>query len=320
MMRRLRIATRPTELAQRRSRAVQAMLEAAGVACDVVLVRTEGDKHHDTALEAAAARALFTHELEQALHRRRADVAVHAFADMPTDPTPGLIVAAVPRRGDPRDALVLNSVLEAATIEELPRGTRIGTPSVRCRAMLLALYPHVEVVQLRGDLPERLRKVDDGQVHATVASADALHHLAVSQRIAGYLAMPRWLPACGQGALALEARDDDDEVLEILSRLNDARTAVDVAAERSFFHALEGGPQSPVAALVLDDGGGRVLHGLLADPDGRTVLRASQPLDESQPELAGVRLANELRGQGASRVLDAIRRADRVPAPQPDSV
>lgn len=319
MTARLRIATRSTELALRRSRAVQAMFEARGVSCELLPLRTEGDKHHESAVQSANARTLFTHELEQALLKRRADVAVHSYPDLPSDATPGLAIVAVPARGDARDALVLNALFEGTSVTELPNGTRIGTSSVRCRALLRALYPHVEVVQLRGDLPERLRKVDEGQVHATIAPADALHRLEVSQRIAGYLDAPEWLPAPAQGALALQVREDDEEVTGLVAPLDDENTRVDVAAERAFFAALEGALHSPLAALVVRAGDRRVLHGIIADPDGRTLLRGEHLLDPAHPELDGIRLANDLRGKGASRILDLVRRADRVPTPQPDS-
>jgi len=320
MTRRLRIATRTTELALRRSRAVQAMLETQGFESELVNVRTDGDKHHDAPFRSDGARALFTHELEQALLRKRADVAVHAYADLPGDATPALTIAAVPARGDPRDALVLNELLEGVSIAELPNGTRIGTSSVRCRALVMSMFTNVEAVQLRGELPERLRKVDDGQVHATIAPADALHVLGVSQRIAAYLEAPDWLPAPAQGALALQVREGDAELRSALAALTHDRTRIDVAAERAFFAALEGGPQSPVGALVVEGSGTRVLHGLIADPDGRGLLRGQHALEDEQPELDGIRLANELRGQGASRILDHVRRAERLPTPQPDSV
>ena len=226
----------------------------------------------------------------------------------------------MPIRGDPRDALVLNELLEGTTIDELPNGTRVGTSSVRCRALLKALHPNVEVVQLRGELPDRLRKVDDGQVHATIAPADALHTLGVSQRIAAFLEAPEWLPAPAQGALALQIREGDAELRAALALLSHDRTRIDVAAERAFFAALEGGPQSPVCALVVDISGARVLHGAIADVDGSVLLRGHHGLEDEQPELDGIRLANDLRGKGASRILDHVRRADRLQTPQPDSV
>jgi hydroxymethylbilane synthase len=181
----LRIATRASQLALRRARMVQAMLAAQGTDSELLPLKTEGDRHFEEPFHLSSVRALFTHELDSALLRRKAELAVHAFPDVPTDATPGLRVATVLPRDDPRDVLVLNELLEGTSLADLPRGTRLGTPSMRCRGLIAALYPEIEVVQLRGDLPMRLRKVDDGQVHATIVSAAALHRLDVSQRIAG---------------------------------------------------------------------------------------------------------------------------------------
>jgi hydroxymethylbilane synthase len=315
----LRIATRASELALRRARAVQAMLSALSIESELVSLRTAGDKHHDEPVSPASANTAFTRELESALAKNRADIAVHSYPDVEAAPTPGLTIAAVLPRDDPRDVLVLNELMEASSLGELPRGTRIGTSSVRCRSLLRALFPDLDVVHLRGDLPTRLRKVDDGQVHATIVPAAALHRLAISQRIAAYLESPDWLPAPAQGAVVIQIREDDATTRALSEQLNDAPARVDTAAERACLAALEGGVQSPIGALVVADGDRRVLHGVIADLQGRQVLRAELPMDDSQPELVGVRLANELRARGASRILDALRGADRVPPPQPDS-
>jgi hydroxymethylbilane synthase len=314
----LRIATRASELGLRRARTIQAMLAARQQPSELVTFRTSGDMHFENPVSAAAARVAFTKELEQALTKGRADVAVHAYTDLSTAPSPGLTVAAVPPRDDARDALVLNELFEATSLAELPRGTRVGAASVRVRAMVRALFPELEPVHLRGDLPARLRKVNDGQVHATVVSAAALHLLEVSQRVAGILQPPDWLPAPAQGAMALQIRENDAATREVVAPLDDARTRLDTTAERAFLAALEGGPQSPIGALTHDGDGERLLFGLIVDPEGIQVLRAHWPMDDAQPELVGIRLANELRGRGASRILDAVRAAARVPAPQPE--
>ena len=314
----LRIATRASELALRRARSVQAMLAAQRIDSELLTIRTEGDKHFEEPFHSAGARALFTHELETALLRKKADIAVHAYSDVPTDPTPELILAAVLAREDPRDALVLNRLLEGTAMADLPRGTRIGTSSVRCRALLRASFPELEVVHLRGDLPTRLRKVDEGQVHATIVSAAGLHRLDAAQRISEYLEAPQWLPAPAQGAVVIQAREGDAATIATIATLNDARTSIDTAAERALLASLEGGLQSPVSALVVTEDGSRALYGIIADPDGRQLLRGRYALDEDQPALVGVRLANELRAEGASRILDAVRGAVRVPTPQPD--
>lgn len=314
----LRIATRASELALRRARSAQAMLAAQQIECEIVPIRTAGDKHFEEPFQPTSARTLFTHELETALLRKKADVAIHAYPDLSTDPAPGLTVAAILPREDPRDALVLNSVLEGTSLGELPRGTRIGTSSLRCRGMLAAMFPDLEVVHLRGDLPTRLRKVDDGQVHATIVSAAALHRLDVPQRIAGYLDAPNWLPAPAQGVTVLQVRDGDEDTAAAVASLSDPRTAIDAAAERALLASLEGGLQSPVSAVVVSRDASLTLHAIIVDAEGRHLLRGALELDEQQPELTGVRLANELRGSGASRILDAVRGAMRMPSPQPD--
>lgn len=317
-MTRLRIGTRGSELALRRARSVQAMLATLGVDSELETFRTRGDKHHDEPVPVAAANTAFTKELETALRRGKVDVAVHAYPDVETAPIPGVAIAAVLPRDDARDVLVLNSLVEAASLADLPRGTRIGTSSVRCRSLLLADHPHLEVVHLRGDLPTRLHKVDEGQTHGTIVPAAALQRLAISQRIAAYLEPPAWLPAPGQGAIVLQVRAGDDAIAGLLAPLADARTRTDTAAERALLAALEGGVQSPIGALVAGPADDRALHAVIADLEGRHTLRASLPMDDAQPELVGVRLANELRAMGASRILDALRASDRVPAPQPD--
>ena len=314
----LRIATRGSELALRRARTVQAMLAAQQVESELVTFRTEGDKRFEDALGRATSKTVFTRELETALTKHKVDLAVHSYADVSTDPIQGVTVAAVLKRDDPRDVLVLNELLEATSLADLPRGTRIGTSSVRCRSLLRAMFRDLEVVHLRGDLPTRLRKVDEGQVHATIVSAAALHRLEVSQRIAAYLEPPDWLPAPAQGAIVVQTRDDDAVTRAVAEPLNDSRTRIDTGAERALLAALEGGLQSPVGAVVVQVGDARVLHGVIVDLQGRQLLRAEHTMDDAQPELVGVRLANELRGLGASRILDAVRGADRLPAPQPD--
>ena len=298
----------------RRARVVQSQLEAVGVSAQLIEIRTAGDKYKEDQILSASARTFFTHELETALLRRKADIAVHALHDLATDPSPGLALAAILRRDDPRDAIVLNSLHEATTLAELPRGTRVGSSNVRVRSLLRSLYRDLEVVHLRGDLPTRLQKVDAGQVHATVVPAASLKLLGLSQTVAGYLEAPDWLSAPGQGATALQIREDDYATRDRIAALDDAETHRHVIAERALLGSLEGGLQSPVGALVVDD----TLHAVIADQEGRRILRAARALAGEEPQLVGVRVANDLRGKGASFILDEMRRAERIPAPQPD--
>jgi hydroxymethylbilane synthase len=163
-----------------------------------------------------------------------------------------------------------------------------------------------------------MRKVDDGLVHAAILAAAGLHRLGVSQRITAYLDAPEWLPAAGQGAIAIQIRADDSETRAIVAPLGDHDTMVDTSAERAFLAALEGGCQVPIGALAIRAGGSHVLHGVIADVKGTRVVRGELAIDASRPDLTGVRLANDLRHRGANDILDGLRRANHLPAPQPE--
>lgn len=279
--------------------------------------RTLGDKKLDEPVTAAGAIGLFTREIESALHRKKIDLAVHALSDLSTSDADGLTIAAVLARDDPRDALVVNGRILAESLAHLPSGSRVATSSLLRRAQLLAMRPDLEVAELRGNLPQRLRKVDEGRVHAGIFTAAALERLEARQHITRYLDAPSWLPAPGQGAVALQAREDDDRMRAIAEAMHHAPTWRDVTAERAFLAALEGGTQVPIGALVVTDAGSASLHGLIADAAGTRVVRGSIALDEGDPGLSGIRLANLLRGEGASEILEGLRKAHHVPRPQP---
>lgn len=314
----IRIATRSSDLALYQANLVRSMLEAHGHAAELVTFKTVGDKKLDEPLSAIGAKGLFTKELEHALGRGKVDCCVHSLKDLPTESPEGLAIGAVLEREDPRDVLVIGDVASAESLEELPRGTRVGTSSLRRRAQLAAHRQDLDIVELRGNVPTRVKKVDTGVVHAAILAAAGLHRLGISQRITATLEAPDWLPAPGQGAIAVQIRSDDARMRDIAALLNDARTMTDIRAERAFLGALEGGCQVPIGALVLPRGGGYVLHGLIADLDGVRVVRGEIALDERDPELCGVRLANQLRSEGATEILEGLRRAQHLPSPQPE--
>jgi hydroxymethylbilane synthase len=314
----IRIGTRSSELALRQARLVQAALLERGIESELVTYKTLGDKRLDEPLSTIGAKGLFTKELEVDLRKKKTDLAVHSLKDLPTDSPPGLMVAAVLEREDPRDALVLNRSIMGQSLDDVPRGSRVGTSSLRRRAQLLATRPDLEVAELRGNVPTRLKKVDEGRVHAAILAAAGLHRLGAHQHIACYLDAPAWLPAAGQGAIAVQIRADDDRIRAVAESLNDEPTMLAVRAERAFLQALEGGCQVPIGALAVPAGTGAVLHGLIADVAGTRVVRGTIVLDIAEPELSGVRLANQLRGEGASEILEGLRRAEHLPAPQPE--
>jgi len=314
----VRIGTRASELALRQARLVEFALRARGVVPEVVTFKTTGDKKLDEPLSAIGAKGLFTHEIEVALTKGKIDCAVHSLKDLPTDLPDELEIVAQLRREDPRDVLVVNRQTGAEGLDDLPAGSRVGTSSLRRRAQLLAKRPDLEVVELRGNVPTRLNKVEKGTVHAAVLAAAGLIRLQVQQRITMFLEPPEWLPAPGQGAIAIQARREDSRLYDLLRPLDDATTSIATRAERAFLAALEGGCQVPIGALVSDVGGRPTLYGMLADVTGRHIVRGSRALDANDPEATGEALAAEIRSRGGSSLLVELRQLSKVPSPQPE--
>lgn len=270
----IRIGTRKSALALEQARQVQVALATRGAESELVTFTTLGDRRVDASFIEIGGKGVFTQELEVALAEGRIDCAVHSFKDLPTDAQG--IVAVLPR-ADPRDVVV------GTSLADLPLGARVGTSSLRRRAQLLALRPDLEVVELRGNVPTRVRKIEEGQVRAGILAAAGLIRLGATQHITAYLDPPNWLPAPGQGAIAVQSRGNDP----LLASLNDPDTMRDVTAERSMLAALEGGCQVPIGGLVIRG----TLHGFIADLDGTGIRRASEPVDPANPAAAGLALA-----------------------------
>jgi len=314
----VRIGTRASELALRQARLVAAALGARGVESELITFKTTGDKKLDEPLSAIGAKGLFTHEIEVALAKGKIDCAVHSLKDLPTDLPDELEIVALLEREDPRDVLVVNRDVGAEGLDDLPAGSRVGTSSLRRRAQLMARRPDLEVVELRGNVPTRLNKVEKGSVHAAVLAAAGLIRLEVQQRIAMFLEPPEWLPAPGQGAIAVEVRREDDRIKKLLAPLDHPETSLAARAERAFLAALEGGCQVPIGALVTNVAGAPTLYGMLADLSGRHIVRGSRALDTSDPEATGEALAAEIRSRGGSSLLVELRQLSKVPSPQPE--
>lgn len=319
----LRIATRGSELALWQAGAVQAAVHAADPSLEVEIsvIRTTGDNVQDVPLAKIGDKGLFTKELDLALLSGQADLAVHSLKDVPTRVPEGLEIVAVGRRADPRDVLILPPG-QTGALAELPAGARVGTSSLRRRAQLRALRPDLEVADLRGNLNTRLAKLDRGDYHAIVLAAAGVLRLGWEERIAQYLDPAEWLPAVGQGALAVIARAGDERARALLKEFDDAFTGACTAAERAFLAALEGGCQIPIGALATMDDEGLTLHGLVADVDGECVLRDSVFVARAGEEgfagigHAGRALADRLLALGAGDVLARVRgEMPRVPEP-----
>ena len=312
------IGTRKSELALRQARIVQDALAARGVAADLVTFDTTGDRRLDEPLSAIGAKGLFTAELEEALMRGEIDCAVHSLKDLPTDCAFGTDVVAVLEREDPRDVLVRRGGAPCASLAALPDGARVGTSSLRRRAQLRAVRPDLEIVELRGNVPTRIRKVDEGQADAAILAAAGLVRLGLRDRVAAWLGAPDWLPAAGQGAIAVQVASSRDDARALLQPLDHADTRTATRAERVFLATLEGGCQVPIGALVVPGTGAGVLHGLVADVDGGHIVRGTCQVDAADPEAAGIHLANELLVRGGAEILHSLRALDEIVPPQPE--
>lgn len=314
----VRIGTRASELALRQARLVESALLARGITCELITFKTVGDKKLDQPLSEIGAKGLFTHEIELALSKNKIDCAVHSLKDLPTDSVEGLEIVAQLEREDPRDVLVVNRQTGAENLDDLPAGSRVGTSSLRRRAQLLALRPDLEVAELRGNVPTRLKKVESGSVHAAILAAAGLIRLEVQRRITVFLDPPDWLPAAGQGAIAIQIRSDDTRMRDLLAHIDHTPTSIATRAERAFLAALDGGCQVPIGALVSDVGGAPTLYGMLADLSGRHIVRGSRALDPRSPESTGEALAAEIRSRGGTSLLVELRQLSKIPAPQPE--
>lgn len=307
-----------SDLAIRQARLVERALLERGVHAELVTFKTTGDKKLDQPLSEIGAKGLFTHELEVALGKRKIDCAVHSLKDLPTESDPDLEIVAQLEREDPRDCVVVNRGTGAEGLDDLPAGSRVGTSSLRRRAQLMARRPDLEVVELRGNVPTRLKKVETGRVHAAILAAAGLIRLDAEQRIAMFLEPPDWLPAAGQGAIAIQTRSDSP-YREVLASLDHPPTSIATRAERAFLAALEGGCQVPIGALVSESGGIHTLYGMLADLSGKHIVRGSHRLDPSAPESTGEALAAEIRARGGSSLLVELRQSStKLPSPQPE--
>lgn len=304
----LRIGTRGSALALAQTRLIADQLEAAGTPVEIVTVSTIGDRSSAPVAELGV--GVFTSALRDALAAGDVDVAVHSYKDLPTAPDPRLVLAAVPLREDPRDALIARDGL---TLGELPTGARIGTGALRRAAQLAALGLGLEIVPIRGNVDTRIRKVTDGELDGVVVAKAGLSRLGRTAEITEVLDPIQMLPAPAQGALALECRVDDMDTEHLLgSTLDDEGTRAAVAAERAMLAALEAGCNAPVGALaevvedVVDDGAGGErmvlrlsLRGLAATPQNE-ILRASAVSDLTNADELGRTLAAELLDLGAA--------------------
>jgi len=265
----LRIGTRGSPLALAQARMVAARLAAAmqveETAIELVIIRTTGDAIQDRPLAEVGGKGLFTKEIEEALLSGRVDVAVHSSKDMPTFSQPGLMLAACLEREDPRDVFISHS---APSLALLPQGATLGTASLRRQAIAKRLRPDLNVVPLRGNVETRLRKLEAGEVDATMLALAGLRRLGLTQHATAVMSVDEFLPAVGQGAIGIEARENDTRTREALALIDHADTSTAVACERAFLAALDGSCKTPIAGHATIDGDTVQFRGLIARPDG----------------------------------------------------
>jgi hydroxymethylbilane synthase len=296
------IATRKSPLALWQAHWVKARLEEKhpGLSIQLLGLTTRGDTIQDVPLLKAGGKSLFVKELEEALLEGRADMAVHSMKDVPMTLPLGLCLPVMCMREDPRDAFVSN---QYASFEDLPKGSLIGTSSLRRQSQLLALRPDIKTVHLRGNVNTRLMRLDQAEYEGIILAAAGLVRLNAANRIRSYLSVEQSLPAAGQGALGIECRENDLITQKWIAPLNHRDSFICVTAERAMCQRLGGGCHVPVAAYAKMVEDKLQLQGLAASPDGKVVLRAMRIDTVKNAEILGEAVANDLLQQGAAAVL-----------------
>jgi len=293
------IASRGSKLALWQAHWVAQQLANAGHETRIEIIRTTGDKITDVPLAQVGTKGLFTKEIEEALLEERADLAVHSLKDLPTELPSGLVLAGVPPREDPRDAIV------GRRLSDLPAGARVGTSSLRRSAQLRAVRPDLQIESVRGNLDTRLRRLDEGRYDAIVLAAAGLKRLGWADRIAELLPPETMCPAVGQGALALETRPSGAGH-DACAALDNSETRAAVTAERAVLAALGGGCQVPIGAHATVASGHLQLVAIVASPDGTELVRAQSQGAVSEAAGLGSALGSELLDRGARPILDAV--------------
>ncbi|MBI5905288.1 MAG: hydroxymethylbilane synthase [Deltaproteobacteria bacterium] len=302
----IRLGSRGSILALWQAEFVKSEVEKrTGRKVEITKIRTTGDMILDVPLAKVGGKGLFVKEIEDALLSKRIDLAVHSMKDVPTELPEGLEIVCITKREDPRDAFLS---VKYSRFEDLPKGAKVGTSSLRRQTQLLGIRPDLSVGQLRGNLDTRIRKMEEGQYDAIILAAAGLRRLGWEGKIRQYLPAEMSIPAIGQGALGIEIRSGDAGTREAVSFLDDRETSIAVRAERGFLKRLEGGCQVPIAAFGRVEGNEVRLVGLVGRPDGSEILRAGRSGPVSDAEGLGAALAEELLSRGGKEILDEVYR------------
>ena len=301
----LRIATRKSPLALWQAHYVSNMLQHhhPELKIELVTMVTQGDKILDTPLAKVGGKGLFVKELEVGMLEGRADIAVHSMKDVPVEFPTGLHLAVICEREDPRDAFVSNNF---KSLEELPQGARLGTSSLRRQSQIASFRPDLKIIDLRGNVNTRLKKLDDGEYDAIILAAAGLIRLEFDDRITQFISTDVCLPAIGQGAVGIECRSDDARVHNLIAPLNDNKTQIRVTAERAMNERLQGGCQVPIAGYAEFEKGLIMMRGLVGQVDGKNIIRGDIAGPAENAEELGIVLAEDLLSRGADKILNEL--------------
>ncbi|KAB8330755.1 hydroxymethylbilane synthase [Scytonema tolypothrichoides VB-61278] len=304
----IRIGTRKSQLALIQTYWVQEQLKKSfpDISFDVHTMSTQGDKILDVALAKIGDKGLFTKELEVGMVNQEIDFAVHSLKDLPTRLPEGLVLAAITERENPADALVVHEKHKEKQIDTLPEGAVIGTSSLRRLAQLRHHFPHLTFKDVRGNLNTRMAKLDAGEYDALILAVAGLERLGMGDRIHQSLPKEISLHAVGQGALGIECREDDSELISLLKAIEHPETRDRCLAERAFLRELEGGCQVPIGVNTEIDGDNLTLTGIVASVDGQKLVQDTVTGKAQNAEQLGEELAHLLRTQGAQEILDEI--------------
>jgi hydroxymethylbilane synthase len=307
-MPKLRIGSRGSQLALWQANHISALLRARGHEVAIEIIHTTGDKITDVPLAQVGAKGglgkgIFTKEIEDALAAGRVDLAVHSLKDLPTELPSGFELAAITQREDARDAFCSRIY---AKIEDLPQGARVGTSSLRRHAQLKAIRRDLDIQPLRGNVDTRLRKLEQGEYDAIILAVAGLKRLGKMELVRQIISVETMCPAAGQGALALEIREGDDETRQHLAFLNDAAARAATTCERALLNRMGGGCQVPIGALAEMQNGKLHLEAVVADPDGSKLLRESRDGNPNDPEQLGDAVGEALLGGGGDEILEAV--------------
>ncbi len=297
----LRIGSRGSQLALWQANYVASLLRGQGHQVEIEIIKTTGDKILDVALAKVGTKGMFTKEIEEALAARRVDLAVHSLKDVPTELDPQFTLAAIMKREDPRDAFIS---VKYSSLDELPRGAKVGTSSLRRQCQLKAVRPDLEIFPLRGNVDTRLRKLETGEYDAIILAAAGVKRLGLDKHVKSRIPVDVMCSAVGQGALAIEARANDAQVLPYLEFLNDPDTRLAVLCERAVLGSMGGGCQVPIGAFAEVQSGAIMLRAMVGRPDGSEVLR--ETAQGTDAEKLGRETAEKLLRRGGNKILEDV--------------